>query len=114
MAELKKRKRRNLRKLILYITNRWPETKRSYPMLVMMTWIVLGFKNKAIRITKDGTIWIKLDAMDQLPSPESITRCFRKLVEQGIIQLPPEEIKRRRLAEEYYRLEYASDWEEFP
>jgi len=116
----KKARKRTLKQLILKITKRFPDTKTSYQALVMMTWIWLGFKRKAIRVSDKG-VWIDLDGVRQLPSSESITRCFRKLVEEGLIQLPPEEIKRRRRAEEWFREEYGrkiflpeEEWEEFP
>lgn len=70
-----------------------PQCARSYTLLVIRYWQKMEGANNFV------------DALG-CTSPESITRAFRDLVNQGLIVLPEDVAQQRRMREDVYRTRY--------
>lgn len=104
ITEFKWHELKTVKQKVLWLSKKHPIVIESYPCLIMMFWIYEGIKNKAIIVREDNSVWIDMDGIRKLTSPESITRAFRVMKEQGLIEEPPEIARIRREREKWFRL----------
>ena len=84
-----------IRENILSLVAKYPSTKNNYNLLVTCYWYV---HNNA-RTFSDSA---------NCTSAESITRCFRKLVEEDLIQVVKPIKEKRNKSEKKFKEEYGS------
>jgi hypothetical protein len=86
---------KNLGKNILELAKVFPDVKSSYSKLVMYYWTFFEDCNS-------------MGSIQYCTSPESITRAFRKLVENGLILVPAETKANREAAAKNYKNDFAN------
>lgn len=79
---------------VKYLTDKYPITRENYNVLTYYYWTKI-----------DGVMELTPRNLMRATSSESITRCFRKLVEQGTIAVT-HETKMRRMNQEIQVREY--------
>ena len=80
-----------LRNRIIYVLNKYPETRNDDNVLVLRLLINLGFAWR-----KENKIIIDLLNFQEFPSFESITRVRRELQNTEKLYLPNEKVKEQR------------------
>jgi hypothetical protein len=86
---------KNVAKNILQLVETFPHLKENYNALVGYYWTIFdGVKN--------------VDDFARATPAETITRCFRKLVELGKIELPERVAKARKERAETFKHEFAA------
>ncbi|RLI52941.1 MAG: hypothetical protein DRP09_16890 [Candidatus Thorarchaeota archaeon] len=85
---------RTVKQVVLEVCSKYPSALESYTKLVWYVWREMAPRKLP---------FIPFPVFKQLPPPETITRCFRKLVEEGRIKLPPNIQEKRRKRERAFR-----------
>jgi len=85
---------RTVKQVVLQVCSKYPSALESYTKLVWYVWREMAPRKLP---------FIPFPVFRKLPPPETITRCFRKLVEEGKIVLPPEVAKRRAKREKAFK-----------
>jgi hypothetical protein len=89
------KKHRKIADNILELAKKYPAVIRDYRKLVQYYWHYI-----------DGGPFIPYEILTRLTQPESISRAFRKLVEEKLINVPVQTRIGRDLQEDEYRRHY--------
>lgn len=89
---------------VLRLFKRDPTVAVNYSHLVFEYWLEY---DRLLYEVNTGTYYIEAKNIGRLQSPESITRAFRKLVEEEKINVPEYVEKLREELEEEYREHYS-------
>jgi hypothetical protein len=87
----------NVSKNVLTIASLFPSVRENYNLLTAYYWAIYDDVSQVHEV------------VNATPS-ETITRCFRKLVETGLIEVPERTKKKRLALAEKYAKTYANDF----
>jgi hypothetical protein len=87
----------DLTEMVLRIAQTIPQTRDSYPILVIQVWL----EQKIMFTSKKGGYFIPYKHIKEITSTESITRTYRKLCEDHPEIRPSEKVKEYREQNEF-------------